>query len=142
MKIKMNMLKLKISTKSRGADRWHHEEIDKTPALDYEFNRGTNWKASDYRLSDRTAVARFRNTYWEHQTIDPKQNKYHYFGPKKSRRSENIHRYTTNLSLYEDELELEIQAAIAKVEKRWQAKYKADFENQFEDDLVKFVNSK
>jgi len=147
MKVKMQMLKLKISTKSyRNAERWNHTEIESTPYLDYEYAEGTNWKATDTRLSDRTAVARFKNTYWERTTIDPSQNKYHYLGSAykagSGRRIENRGRITTNLALYEDELEREIHAAIAKVNKRFESKYKADFELEFADDLVKFLKSK
>ena len=143
MKTKMQMLKLKISTKSyRNAERWDHSEIDSTPYLDYNYAEGTNWKATDPRLSDRTAVARFKNTYWEHATIDPSQPKYNYFGPSKNRRRLNTGRMTTNLALYEDELEREIHSAIAKLNKRFEAKYKADFELEFADDLVKFLKSK
>ena len=138
---KMNKLKLKISTKSRHSDRWMHTEIVNTPTVRYHFKEGTNWKATDYRLSDRIAVARFENTYWEQQTIDPHQNKYHYFGSNK-RRSLNSNRFTCNLSLYEDELEMEINKAVERLNKRWADKYKTDFENHFEDDLVKFVKSK
>jgi hypothetical protein len=140
MKSKMQMLKLKISTKSyRNAERWNHTEIESTPYLDYNYADGTNWKATDTRLSDRTAVALFKNTYWERTTIDPSQNKYHYIG---KRRVENYGRVTTNLSLYEDELEREIHSAIAKVNKRFESKYKADFELEFADNLVKFLKSK
>jgi hypothetical protein len=142
MKVKMQMLKLKISTKSyRNAERWDHTEIESTPHLDYEYAEGTNWKATDPRLSDRTAVARFKNTYWERTTIDPSQNKYHYYAGS-GRRIENQSRMTNNLSLYEDELEREIHSAIAKVNKRFESKYKADFELEFADDLVKFLKSK
>ena len=136
------MLKLKISTKSRNADRWTHTEIVNTPNFRYDFNQGTNWKATDPRLSDRKAVWNFESNYWEQKTIDPSQNKYHYFGPKKNRRSENYHRHTTNLALYEEQLEMEINKAVERLNKRWADKYKTDFENHFEDDLVKFVKSK
>jgi hypothetical protein len=140
MKTKMQMLRLKISTKSyRNAERWDHTEIDSTPYLDYDYAEGTNWKATDTRLSDRTAVARFKHTYWEQTTIDPSQRKYHYIG---KRRVPNAGRMTNNLALYEDELEREIQKAIAKVNQRFQSKYKADFELEFADDLVKFLKSK
>jgi hypothetical protein len=142
MKAKMTMLKIKISTRSWHESRWTHNDIISTPYLDYEFNRGTNWKATDTRLDDRTAVAQFKNTYWEQHTIDPHQNKYHYRGPNKTRRSENMGRYTNNLSLYENELEMEIHKAIERLNQRWAEKYKTDFENHFEDDLVKFVKSK
>lgn len=139
----MTMLKLKISTKSyRNAERWDHNEIDSTPYLDYDFNTGTRWKANDARLSDRTAVARFKNTYWEQTTIDPSQPKYRYFGDNKSRRRLNAGRITTNLALYEDELEREIQKAIARVNQRFLSKYEQDFEYQFEDSFVKFVRNK
>ena len=142
MKTKMQMLKLKISTKSyRNAERWDHNEIDSTPYLDYDYAEGTNWKATDTRLSDRTAVARFKNTYWERTTIDPSQNKYHYYAGS-GRRIENHSRMTTNLALYEDELEREIQAAVKKVNQRFQSKYKNDFELEFNDELVKFLKSK
>ena len=136
------MLKLKISTKSRNADRWTHTEIVNTPSASYDFNQGTNWKATDIRLSDRREVAVFQNTYWEQKTIDYSQNKYHYFGPNKKRRSLNTSRYTSNLALYENELEMEINKAVERLNKRWAEKFKTDFENHFEDDLVKFVKSK
>jgi hypothetical protein len=139
MKVKMQMLKLKISTKSRNAERWEHEVIEDTVYLNYNFAAGTNWKANDPRLSDHTAVARFKNTYWEHTTIDPSQNKYHYIG---KRRIENRGRITNNLALYEDELEREIQAAVRKVNNRFATKFKNDFELEFADDLVKFLKSK
>lgn len=140
MKSKMSMLKLKISTKSyRNAERWDHQEIDSTPYLDYDFNTGSRWRATDPRLSDKMAVARFRNTYWEQTTIDPNQNKYHYIG---KRRVPNGNRITTNLALYEDELEREIQKAIAKVNQRFHSKYEQDFEHHFQDGLVKFLKSK
>ena len=142
MKAKMTMLKYKISTKSWHDSRWTHSEITSTPHLDYQFNTGTNWKATDERLNDRRAVAVFKNTYWEQPTIDYSQNKYHYFGPNKNRRSLNTGRQTSNLSLYETELETEINKAFERVNKRWTEKYKTDFENHFEDDLVKFVKSK
>lgn len=138
---KMNMLNIKISTRSYR-ERWSHSLIDSTPYLDYEFNKGTNWKASDSRLRDKSAVYQFRETYWEQKTVDPSQNKYHYFGKNKTRRSLNSHRQTTNLSLYEDELEREIQKAIAKVNRRWEKKYKDDFEHHFEEPVFKFLNSK
>lgn len=138
----MNMLKLKISTKSRHSDRWTHTEIVNTPYLDYKFNTGTNWKANDQRLNDRRAVAVFQNTYWELPTIDHSQNKYLYIGSNKNRRIENRHRQTTNLALYEEQLETEINKAVERLNKRWAVKFKTDFENHFEDDLVKFVKSK
>jgi len=140
MKSKMKMLKLKISTKPYyNAERWDHTEIDSTPYLDYDFNTGNRWKANDPRLSDKMAVARFRNTYWERTTIDPSQNKYHYIG---KRRVINCGRMTNNLALYEDELEREIQKAITKVNQRFISKYEQDFESHFADDLVKFLKSK
>jgi hypothetical protein len=140
---KMNMLKLKISTKSRNASRWIHTEIVNTPDVRYPFNEGTNWKATDARLSGRKSeVYKFETNYWEQRTIDYSQNKYRYFGPNKNRRSENFHRHTTNLALYEEQLEAEIEKAVERLNKRWADKYKTDFENQFEDDLVKFVKSK
>ena len=138
----MNMLKLKISTKSRHSDRWMHTEIVNTPDVRYGFNQGTNWKATDSRLSDRKAVWNFETNYWEQRTIDRSQNKYNYFGPNKKRRSLNTSRYTSNLALYENELEAEINKAVERLNKRWAEKFKTDFENQFEDDLVKFVKSK
>lgn len=142
MKTKMQMLKFKISTRAyRNAERWDHTEIDSTPYLDYNYAEGTNWKATDTRLSDSTAVSRFKSTYWEQTTIDPSQNKYHYYAGN-SRRRLNTGRITTNLALYEDELEREIHSAIAKVNKRFEDKYKADFELEFGDDLVKFLKSK
>ena len=135
----MPTLKIKISTKSfPSAERWEHEVIEHTASLNYNFANGTNWKANDPRLSDHTAVARFTNTYWEQTTIDPSQNKYHYFG---KRRVPNTGRITTNLALYEDELEREIQAAVRKVNQRFATKYKNDFELEFADDLVKFLKS-
>ena len=139
---KMNMLKLKISTKSRNDDRWTHSEIVNTPYLEYKYNTGTNWKANDARLTDRRAVAVFENTYWEQSTIDPSQPKYNYFGPNNTRRSLNRGRHTTNLALYEEQLEAEIHKVVERLNKRWANKYKTDFENHFEDDLVKFVKSK
>lgn len=143
MKAKMTMLKLKVSTKmSYNSDRWQHQDIDTTPYLDYEFNKGTNWKANDTRLADRTAVARFKNTYWEQRTLDPSQPKYHYFGKNKTRRIPNGHRQTTNLSLYQDELEREVQKAIAKVNRHWEKKYKEDFEYHFQEPLTKFLTKK
>lgn len=141
MKAKMTMLKVKISTKgSYNSERWQHQEIDSTPYLDYDYNTGGRWRANDTRLSDHTAVAHFKNTYWEQKTIDPSQNKYHYFG--NGRRVPNTNRITTNLALYEDELEREIQKAIAKVNERFMSKYEQDFEHHFEDKLVKFVRNK
>ena len=137
------MLKLKISTKSRHSDRWMHTEIVNTPTVRYDFNQGTNWKATDIRLSGRKQEAyKFETNYWEQRTIDRSQNKYNYFGPNKKRRSLNTSRYTSNLALYENELEAEINKAVERLNKRWAEKFKTDFENQFEDDLVKFVKSK
>jgi hypothetical protein len=54
----------------------------------------------------------------------------------------NGHRITTNLSLYQEELEREIDLAIERVNKRFEAKYKRDFETHFEDPVVKFVKDK
>jgi hypothetical protein len=140
---KMRMLKLKISNKSRHASRWIHTEIVNTPDVRYHFNEGTNWKATDARLSGRKSeVYKFETNYWEQSTIDPTQNKYHYIGPNKNRRIENFHRHTTNLALYERQLEAEIEKAVGRLNKRWAEKFKTDFENHFEDDLVKFVKSK
>jgi hypothetical protein len=135
----MQMLKLKISTKSRNAERWEHEEIENTVNINYDFAEGTNWNATDPRLNDQRAVHNFKNTYWERTTIDASQNKYHYVG---SRRLENRGRITTNLALYENELEREIRAAVRKVNQRFQSKYKNDFELEFNDDLIKFLKSK
>ena len=135
----MPMLKIKISTKSRNAERWEHEVIENTVNINYDYAVGTNWKATDPRLSDQVAVHNFRSTYWERTTIDTSQNKYHYVG---NRRFENRGRITTNLALYEDELEREIQAAVKKVNQRFQSKYKNDFELEFNDELVKFLKSK
>ena len=144
MRAKMNMLKLKISTKSSAyADRWTHSEVDTTPSVRYDFNEGTNWKATDPRLLNRKSEAyTFETNYWEQPTIDPSQNKYYYYGPNKNRRGLNRGRFTNNLSLYEDELEREIHKAIERLNKRWAEKFKTDFENHFEDDLVKFIKSK
>jgi hypothetical protein len=140
---KMNMLKLKISTKSRHSDRWMHTEIVNTPTVRYDFNQGTNWKATDARLSGRKSeVYKIETNYWEQFTIDHSQNKYHYIGPNKNRRIENRHRHTSNLALYEEQLEMEINKAVKRLNKRWADKFKTDFENHFEDDLVKFVKSK
>ena len=139
----MNMLKLKISTKSWHDSRWTHTEIDTTPSVRYYFNQGTNWKATDIRLSGRKSeVYKFETNYWEQSTIDHSQNKYHYVGPNENRRIENRHRHTTNLALYEKQLETEINKAVERLNKRWANKFKTDFENHFEDDLVKFVKSK
>jgi hypothetical protein len=142
--MKMTMLKLKISTKGYyNAERWDHKEIDSTPRLMYEYNQGTNWKANDYRLADQKGeVYKFEQSYWEQTTIDPSQNKYNYFGPKRARRIPNSGRITTNLALYETELEREIDLAIERVNKRFEAKYKRDFETHFEDPVVKFVKDK
>ena len=139
----MNKLKLKISTKSRQGDRWTHTEIVNTPTVRYDFNEGTNWKATDTRLFGRKQEAyKFETNYWELPTIDHSQNKYHYFGPNKNRRMLNRGRHTTNLALYEEQLEMEINKAVERLNKRWAEKFKTDFENHFEDDLVKFVKSK
>ena len=140
MKSKMTMLKLKISTKgSHNDDRWQHQEITDTPFLRYDYAEDNRWKATDSRLSDRSAVHRFSHTYWQHTTVNPSQTKYHYIG---KRRVPNGGRITTNLSLYEEELEREIHRAIERVNLRFQKKFCRDFENHFQDSLVKFINAK
>lgn len=125
MKAQMTRLMIKISTKlCPSLTKWRHQNILETPYLDYDFGSEGFWSATDRRVSGKaTAIAKFHNTYWEQTTPQPQGYE------------------QVNLFLYEDELELEIQRAIERVNSRWQEKFKTDFENHFEDDLVKFINS-
>ena len=101
--------------------RFSHTVIDKFPSLSYRFAQGGNWKATDYRIKDKwSEISKWFENYWDLR--DTKNN--------------------TNGDLFEDELETEILKAFEKVKEKWILKLERDFEKQFEEDVVKFLNSK
>jgi hypothetical protein len=106
---------------SDGA-RFTHTKIDKLPNLTYNFGIDGNWSAIDYRIRNTIDEAfRWFNTYWELQYADKKNE--------------------TNQVVYERELKKEIIDAIERVNNNWMKKVHVDFENTFEDKLVKFIKN-
>ena len=101
--------------------RFSHTLVDKFPSLSYRFAQEGNWKATDYRIKDKwDEMSRWFENYWD---LRDNNNK-------------------SNGDLFEDELENEILKAFEEVKEKWLLKLERDFEKQFEDDVVKFLNSK
>jgi hypothetical protein len=136
----MPHFKAVISTKHRNDDRFTNEKIEQVPQLEYKFGDNGNWSRNDSRLPNDRSVYKFVENYWT-QTISVKQPKYHYFGKNKTRRMLNPNRYTNRLTQYELELEDALLTAKSDLDKRWAKQFKMDFENEFNDDLVKFLKN-
>ena len=134
-------LKIVISSKSPNSERFCHEKIERYPEMDYPFAQPGFWKRNDNRLSDHKEVNRFMSDYWT-EKFPIKQPKYHYFGKKKTRRILNVPRHTTRGREYELELENEMLKAKKRVDEKYRKQMEKDFENHFEDTLVKFIKYK
>ena len=108
-------------SKSLSGNRFSHTVIDKFPTLSYRFAEGDNWKATDYRIKDKwNEMSKWFENYW-------------------GLRSPNNR---ANGDLFEDELEDAILCAYEKVKEKWILKLERDFEKEFEEDVVKFLNYK
>ena len=96
--------------------------IDTMPSLSYRFAIEGNWKATDERVSSKIdKIDEWFQGYWK---IISKENN------------------CTNKSLYEQELESSLLNAYKDVKERWTKKIESEFENKFNEDLTRFLNSK
>lgn len=139
---KTSNVKITISVKDIYKDRFVHEKIENFPLLEYKFGADGFWSRFDYRIADKNKeIYVWFDTFWEHK-LPIKQNKYHYFGKNKTRRMKNIPRYETNASAYERDLEQAVRNAYVETAKKWEKKLKDQFEEDFQEDLLKFLNSK
>ena len=93
--------------------------IDKLPSLQYRFGIGGNWKATDLRVTSKMdAAQKWFDDYWERS---PSTNSY------------------VNRGLFEKELEETIINAYTKLIEKWTEKLEREFEHDFEDKLLGFV---
>ena len=111
--------KFQYSINSNGS-RFSHTIIDKLPNLHYRFALGSNWRATDYRVTTKAKEIEvwFKN-YWE------------------TRPSPNS---VVNRGLYEKELELTIRQAYEELNEKWNKKLEAEFEQHFDDSLLSFLS--
>lgn len=126
-KVKMNTPAYPLTSfkfqysKNLIGSRFSHTIIDKYPVFSYRFAQEENWKATDYRINDKwTEMSHWFENYWD------------------LRNSNN----RANGDLFQDELEDAILSCYEKVKEKWQLKLEEDFEKKFEEDVVKFLNSK
>jgi hypothetical protein len=139
---KASNVKITISVKDSQTERFVHDKIENFPFLEYKFGANGFWSRRDYRIADKQKeIHVWFDTFWEHEQ-PLKQNKYQYFGKNKTRRIKNIHRYETNAAAYERDLEQAVRNAYVETAKKWEKKLKTQFEQDFQEDVLKFLNSK
>lgn len=119
-KLKLYRFKFQYSTNRAGNARFTNTVIDTTPAINYKFGHGNNWKATDNRIKDKLEDSwLWLENFWK--TI-----------PKNSRE--------TYQQLYENDLEKEILEAYEKVNDKWSKKLHEDFEAHYADEVLGFFN--
>jgi len=116
----LEYFKFQYSRNSNGS-RFSHTIIDKLPQLSYRFAEGENWKATDYRIKDKwSEMDSWFQNYWNLRLTNNKRND----------------------ELFEEELEQAILGAYENLKERWTKKLEKEFELEFEEAVVKFLNSK
>ena len=116
----LEYFKFQYSRNSNGS-RFSHTIIDKLPQLSYIFSEGENWKATDYRIKDKwSEMDSWFQNYWNLRLTNNKRND----------------------ELFEEELEQAILGAYENLKERWTKKLEKEFELEFEEAVVKFLNSK
>ena len=106
---------------NRNGNRFSNTVIDKLPHLGYRFTEGDNWNANDYRIKNKVSeMDAWFKKYWA--TTDANR--------------------VRNDVAYEEDLEKAILNAYEAVKENWNKKLEKDFEKEFAEDLVKFLNSK
>lgn len=106
---------------NRNGNRFSNTVIDNLPNLGYRFTEGDNWNANDYRIKNKISeMDAWFKKYWT--TTDANR--------------------VRNDVAYEEDLEKAILNAYETVKENWNKKIEKDFEKEFAEDLVKFLNSK
>ena len=107
-------------SKNDTGTKFKHTVVDKLPSLHYRFAEGSNWNASDYRVTAKLdEIYKWFDNYWESRP-NPKS--------------------VVNRGLYEKELEDTILKAYEELNKRWNLKLEKDFEEAFDDKLLGFMS--
>jgi hypothetical protein len=146
---KLTNINFDIKTRPyNGADKWQHQHITQLPEFDILYkgeessipSENLNWAKNDYRHSK--SIVKWFNGYWDQTEL---VQKYTYFRSGKGENRKVTGRYLnpkykTKQELYEHALELEIQNAIKRLNKKWAKKIVKDYEQEHQDPLVKFVN--
>lgn len=115
--IKFSGIRVQLSQK-KGA-KFKHNLIDRCPTLTYHFNRGSNWKATDVRVKNQwNEISSWIQEYWNFE----------------------FQKDESNHEAYQKELLKEIKNTIDRVNSHWEKKFESDFEKNFEDPIVKFIN--
>jgi hypothetical protein len=112
--------------------KYKHTKIEALPKLTYDFAIGENWKATDYRVDNNwDNIFKWFSNYWNIK------NEF-----SEDLNQQKISRFKTNQMLYEEDLQNSILNAIESTNIKWKEKVRVDFENEFDDKLVKFIKSK
>jgi hypothetical protein len=107
-------------SKNTNGSRFTHTVIDKLPQLSYRFAEGSNWKATDYRITaQKDAIYKWFEGYW-----DNKSNS----------------NFLDNQTLYERDLEQAILNAYEEVNKKWTAKLEKELEENFDEKVLGFLS--
>jgi hypothetical protein len=115
----LGYFKVRYSKNNNGTN-FKHTDIDKLPLLSYRFAEGDNWKATDYRVSERMEeIAEWHDKYWEKR---PAPSSF------------------MNRGLYEKDLEDTIMNALNDLNERWLVKLEKEFEEAFDDKLLGFLS--
>lgn len=116
----------------KNKPKYKHTKIETLPTLTYDFAIGENWIATDYRVENNwDNIFKWFANYWNIE------NEY-----SEDFNQQKISRFKTNQMLYEEDLQSSILNAIESTNIKWKEKVEADFENEFDDKLVKFIKSK
>lgn len=117
---KLEYFKFQYSRNTNGS-RFSNTAVDKLPQLSYRFAEGNNWTATDKRINNRwEEMDKWFQNYWNLRNKDDKRNDV----------------------LFEEELEQAILNAYESLKDKWVMKLEKEFEYEFEEDVVKFLNSK
>ena len=116
----LEYFKFQYSRNTNGS-RFCHTIIDKLPQLSYRFAEGENWNATDYRIKDKwSEMDSWFQNYWSLRLTNNRRND----------------------ELFEEELEQAILGAYENLKERWTKKLEKEFEIEFEEAVVKFLNTK
>jgi hypothetical protein len=117
---KLEYFKFQYSRNANGS-RFSNTVVDKLPQLSYRFAEGNNWTATDNRINNKwEEMDKWFQNYWNLRNKDNRRNDV----------------------LFEEELEQAILNAYESLKDKWVMKLEKEFEYEFEEDVVKFLNSK